>query len=69
MFTDCLIIWPRLLGGYDYGVIISEGDEDFSIYINADGSAIEPEASEVISRHQEDIDDLLSRAKKMWNLE
>ena len=68
-FSDCLIIWPRLFGGYDYGVILSKGDESFSIYINADGSAVYPEDSEVVARNQEGIDDLLSRAKEMWNLE
>ena len=68
MFSDCLIIWPRLLGGYEYGISLNEGDESFSIYIHADGIAVYPEDSEVVARNQEVIDDLLSRAKEMWNL-
>ena len=69
MFTDGLIIWPKLSGGYEYGVFLNEGAENYQVYINADGSAVYPEDSEIVVRHQENIDALLSRAEEMWDLE
>ena len=69
MLSDTLIIWLRLFDGYDYDVFLSEGDESFFIDINANGSAVYPEESEIVVRNQKDIDDLLSKAKEMWNLE
>lgn len=68
MFTDSLIIWPKFFGGYEYGVFLEEGEEEFQIYINTDGSAIDPEDREVVARHQENIDALLCKAKEMWDL-
>lgn len=68
MFTDSLIIWPKLFGGYECGVFLEEGEE-YQIYINTDGSAIYPEDREVVARHQENIDALLCKAKEMWDLE
>ena len=69
VFTDFLIIWPGVFRGYHYGVSISEGDEDLQIYVNADGSAVYPEDSDVVIRNQETINTLLSRAEEMWDLE
>ena len=69
MFTDCLIIWPKAFGGYEYGVILYPGEESFSIYIHGDGSAVYPEDSELVARYQETIDTLLCRAVEMWDLE
>ncbi len=68
-FTDFLIIWPKLSGGYEYGVSLTEGNENYQIYITADGSAVYPENSEVVARKQETIDALLHRAEEMWDLE
>ena len=68
VFTDFLIIWPKFFGGYEYGVSISVGDEDLQIYINADGSAVNPEDSDVVALNQEKIDNLLRRAEGMWEL-
>ena len=67
-FTDCLIIWPKVSGDYEYGVILSEGDESYQIYIHADGSAVNPEDSAVVTRKQDDIHTLLQKAEEMWNL-
>lgn len=69
IFTDGLIIWPKFFGGYEYGVILYENEEAFYIYINADGSAVDLEDSDVVVRHQKNIDALLQRAKEMWDLE
>lgn len=55
--------------GYEYGAILYESGETFYIYINADGSAVDLEDSDVVVRHQENIDALLRKAKEMWDLE
>ena len=68
-FTDFIIIWPKLFGGYEYGVSISEGNQDYQIYINADGSAVNPEDSKLVADNQETIQELLTRAQQMWELE
>ena len=68
-FTDFLIIWPKLSGGYEYGVSITEDGQNYQIYIHADGSAVHPEDSEVVARNQETINALLLRAKEMWDIE
>lgn len=67
-FTDSLIIWPKVSGDYEYGVILSDGDASYQIYIHADGSAVHPEDSAVTERKQDDIKTLLQRAEQMWNL-
>ncbi len=69
MFTDFLIVWPKVFGGYDYGVSVTKGGQEYKIYINADGTAIHPGDSEIVTDCQDTINDLLSKAKDMWNLE
>lgn len=68
-FTDFLIVWPKVSGGYEYGVSVTIGGQGYQIYINADGTAVYPEDSEIVIDCQDTINDLLSRAKGMWDLE
>ena len=68
-FTDGLIIWPKVSGDYEYGVILIEGDVSYQIYIHSDGSAVYPEDSAVVVRKQDIINDLLTKAEEMWDLE
>ena len=68
-FTDFLIIWPKALGGYRYGASLTLEGENYQIYINSDGSAADPEYSEIVTRCQGTINILLERAEKMWGLE
>ena len=68
-FTDFLIIWPEPFRGYTYGAALTVDEEPYQIYINADGSAVDPGDSEVVTRCQETINVLLSRAEEMWDLE
>ena len=67
-FTDCLFIWPKASGGYEYGVIVSENGESYQIYIQPDGSAVDSENSEIVARFRETIDTLLRRANARWDL-
>lgn len=68
-FTDFLIIWPKAFGGYEYGASVTIGNQGYQIYIKSDGTAVNPEDSEIAASCQDTINDLLNRAKKMWNLE
>ena len=68
-FSDFIIVWPKVFGDYDYGVFITKDGQEYQIYINADGTAVYPEDSEIVTDCQDTIKDLLSRAKGMWDLE
>ena len=68
-FTDFLIVWPKLLGGYEYGVAVNVDGNGYQIYVKADGNAVNPQDSEIAQRCRDTIKDLLNRAKAMWNLE
>ena len=68
-FTDFIIIWPNAFGGYKYGASLTLEDESYQIYINRDGSAVDPELNEIAVRCQETINILLERAEKMWGLD
>ena len=67
-FTDFLIVWPKIFGGYEYGVSVTKNGQGYQIYINIDGTAVHPEDSEIAAACQDTINDLLRRAKGMWNL-
>ncbi len=68
-FTDFLVVWPKLTGGYTYGVALTDDGKGYQIYIGADGSAVDPEDAAIVARHRDTIDELLRRAKDMWDLE
>ncbi len=68
-FTDFLVIWPKVFGGYEYGVSVEVDGEDRQIYIKADGSAVHPEDNWIVERCRDHIDALLNKAKAMWDLE
>ena len=69
VFTDFLIIWPKLFDRYEYGVSLNVGNETYQIYINADGSPVDPKYSEIVNEYKDTVDDLLSRAKEMWDID
>ncbi len=68
-FTDFLVIWPKVFGGYEYGVSVSADGQAYQIYVDSDGSAVDPAYNEIADSYQEEIDDLLHRAQEMWDLE
>lgn len=67
-FTDFLVIWPKPFGGYEYGISFTYNDTGYQIYINEDGSAVDPRDSETVSLVQTIIQDLLERANEKWDL-
>ena len=69
--TDGLIIWPKVFGGYEYGVMLQSlesGTDGYMFYIDEQGNAIDAEYQEVAERYSEVIAELLSRAKSHWDL-
>lgn len=71
-FTDGLIIWPQLLGGYEYGVILNSREDDtkgYMFYIDTQGNALDAAYREIASEYQDVIQALLARANARWALQ
>ena len=68
VFTDALIIWPKISGGYDFGVLLYENDMEHAIYIDSEGNALSKEDEDIVSRHSDMIRDLLMKADKRWGI-
>lgn len=70
-FTDGLIIWPKFMGGYEYGVIINYEEDDghgYMFYVDARGNAIDGEYQSIAEKYQEVIRELMERAESKWEL-
>ena len=68
-FTDALIIWPKIIGKYELGVLLYDEDgTEYAVYIDADGNALSEEDKDVVSRHREVIEDLLIKADEKWSI-
>ena len=67
-FTDALIIWPKLSGKFELGVLLYEEDEGYSILIDSSGNALSKEDEEVVARHKENIEALLKKADERWGI-
>lgn len=69
-FTDGLIIWPKLFGGYKYGVILDsleEGGDGYMFYVDPLGNAVEAEYQPIAEKYEAVITQLLERAGLVWN--
>ncbi|WP_138203003.1 hypothetical protein [Haloimpatiens lingqiaonensis] len=71
--NDLLIIWPRITGGYEYGLILQENEGGYNIYVDKNMKPIDinkddPHAIEMIEEHKVGVEALISRANKMWRL-
>jgi len=68
-FTDALIIWPKITGKYELGVLLYDEDgTGYSVYINADGNALYEADKDAVSRHREAIKNLLIKADEKWSI-
>ena len=67
-FTDFLVVWPKVFGGYGYGISLTEGATNYQIYLHEDGSAVDPRQREIAERNKETIEDLLQKADAMWDI-
>ena len=70
-FSDGLIVWPKLFGGYEYGVILNNADgvsDGYMFYIDAEGNAVDAQYDAVAREYADVIGELLKRAKGFWQL-
>ncbi|MBQ9035965.1 MAG: hypothetical protein IJ115_00675 [Erysipelotrichaceae bacterium] len=67
-FTDFLVIWPKVFGGYEYGASLTVDGVNYQIMINEDGSAVDSQYSEIAAMSKETIDLLLHKANEKWDL-
>lgn len=71
-----LIIWPKVLGGYEYGVRIHDESGGYEIMVDANGNALRTgqreeeykQMVEVIQRNKEGIQKIFDKVKKQWHL-
>lgn len=63
-----LLIWPKVIGGYDYGVQIQIDEETYSIMLNNDFLAEDSQYDEMVDKYSDTITELHEKAKKMWNI-
>ncbi len=68
VFTDALIIWPELSGGYQFGVLLYDDNVEYAIYIDSEGNALSKEDTDIVSRHRDSIRNLLMIADKNWDI-
>jgi hypothetical protein len=70
-FTDGLIIWLKIFGGYEYGVILKDPNDPsngYMFYITPDGQAIDAEYQDIAVQCQTTIKELLERANEYWEI-
>lgn len=65
---SALIIWPKVIGGYEYGVQLEMDGEIYSIMRKEDFSAQDGQFEHIITTHSDVIDELYDRAVEMWNV-
>jgi len=68
MFTDALIIWPLVTGGYEYGILLHDEDNSYQIYVDENGNALDDSCDVIIEQHRSNIDSLLDKASAVWNI-
>ncbi len=68
LYTDSLIIWPKLDGSYEYGVILYDDDVEWQIMVDASGRALDSQYDEVIEAHAENVALLFEKANEQWDL-
>lgn len=61
-YTDSLIVWPLLTGGYEYGVLLYDGGIQYQIYIDETGAAIHEDDQAIVSNYAQQIAALLEKA-------
>lgn len=66
---EALLIWPRVFGGYKYGLQVEKDNEVYSIMLNKDLEAEDVEAEELVEENREAITTLNAKAVKMWSTE
>lgn len=66
-----LIIWPLISGGYKYGIRFEADGRSFEAYVDEDMNPIhndDENSAQVIKEHKDELENLFSKADKLWNL-
>ena len=66
-FNDVLIIWPKVNGDYEYGVILYDEEESYQVEINRNGEPKDSKFAEVAKAHSGMIQNLLQAASRQWS--
>lgn len=71
--NEVLIIWPKLYGGYDYGIRIQKEGQVFEFYIDDKKNPVNKDENnefvkQQIKLHEREIDELLKRAKNAFEM-
>lgn len=64
-----LLIWPKVVGGYTYGVQIQVDEEIYSIMLDKDFSAEDSQFDEILNEYSKTISELHEKADSMWDIE
>lgn len=67
-YQNSIIIWPKINGKYDYGVIIYDNENQYMIETDENGRALDSKYDNIISNHKENINILFKKAQENWNL-
>lgn len=65
---SALIIWPKVSGGYEYGVQLELDGETYSIMLNKDFTAQDGQFEHIITTHSDVIYELYNKAVEMWHV-
>lgn len=67
---DTLILWPKIMGGYEYGVILSVDDAIYQITIDSNMQPVKNDENEkaLVRDHQDTIHLLFQKAESKWKL-
>lgn len=69
---DALIIWPLMSGGYEYGFRLQKDGVAYEIYVDENMEPINKEdtvAVQKVIEFKAELEELLSKANDMWQLE
>ncbi|MGG4142392.1 hypothetical protein ABEW34_04605 [Paenibacillus algorifonticola] len=68
---ESLIVWPKIFGGYDYGIILNKDGQTYEIYVNEKMELIDKEdenSQKLLKDNKAAVDELISKADDMWNI-
>lgn len=68
LFTDALIIWPEMGGGYSYGLLLYDPQGAYQIMMDGNGTALDSRFDPVVQDHAQSVAGLFQKANQWWEL-
>lgn len=68
LFVDSLVIWFSPGNKFEYGVVLYDDDTMYQIEIDDKGNPLDTEFKDIVDKHKENIEFLISGANRMWKL-